>query len=132
MLRCTSAYFNTLLALCAVLLAGCTALSPYSHVTKLDLTLSASDQVNPDLHGRPSPVVIRLLELKHPVAFENADFSVSLSEPKNYWRKTWLSVKNSNYGLASVFRTNSVLRRAAAMWASWRLIATCHTPSGAT
>lgn len=74
MLRCTSAYFNTLLALCAVLLAGCTVLSPYSHVTKLDLTLSASDQVNPDLHGRPSPVVIRLLELKHPVAFENADF----------------------------------------------------------
>ncbi|BCX71247.1 type VI secretion system lipoprotein TssJ [Pseudomonas izuensis] len=43
-------------------------------MTKLNLKLTASDQLNPDLHGRPSPIVVRLLELKHPVAFENADF----------------------------------------------------------
>jgi type VI secretion system protein VasD len=61
-------------ALCALLLSACSALSPYSSVTKLDLRLSGDDQLNPDLHGRPSPVVLRLLELKHPVAFENADF----------------------------------------------------------
>ena len=30
--------------------------------------------MNPDLNGRPSPIVIRLIELKHPVAFESADF----------------------------------------------------------
>ncbi|MEE1924025.1 type VI secretion system lipoprotein TssJ [Pseudomonas sp. 148P] len=67
-------YLIPLLALGSLLLGGCSALSPYSSVTKLDLTLSAAADLNPDLHGRPSPVVLRLLELKHPVAFENADF----------------------------------------------------------
>lgn len=57
-----------------VLLAGCSTLSPYSQVTKLNLKLTASDYLNPDLNGRPSPIVVRLFELKHPVAFENADF----------------------------------------------------------
>ncbi|WP_419712598.1 type VI secretion system lipoprotein TssJ [Pseudomonas sp. NFX224] len=57
-----------------VFLSGCSALSPYSSVTKLNLRLTAGDQLNPDIHGRPSPIVVRLLELKHPVAFENADF----------------------------------------------------------
>lgn len=65
-------FFSLLTAL--VLLAGCSTLSPYSKVTKLNLKLTASDQLNPDLNGRPSPVVVRLFELKHPVAFENADF----------------------------------------------------------
>lgn len=62
-----------------ILIAGCSSLSPYSSVTKLNLKLTASDQLNPDLNGRPSPVVVRLFELKHPVAFESADF-VSLYE----------------------------------------------------
>lgn len=75
MLRRSTALFNTLTALTAViLLAGCSTLSPYSHITKLNLKLTASDQLNPDLNGRPSPIVVRLFELKHPVAFENADF----------------------------------------------------------
>ncbi len=75
MSRRSTAFFNMLAALTAlVVLAGCSTLSPYSHVTKLNLKLTASDQVNPDLNGRPSPVVVRLFELKHPVAFENADF----------------------------------------------------------
>ena len=43
-------------------LAGCSAVSPFSTLTKLDVTLTAADQVNPDLHGRPSPVVVHLLE----------------------------------------------------------------------
>lgn len=62
------------LACTPLLLAGCSALSPYSSLTKLDLTLAASDRLNPDLHGRPSPIVVRLFELRHPVAFETADF----------------------------------------------------------
>ena len=72
------------LALCAALLslAGCAALSPYSTLTKLDLSLAGSDQLNPDLHGRPSPIVLRLIELKHPVAFENADFFSLYQRPK--------------------------------------------------
>ncbi|NUT75841.1 type VI secretion system lipoprotein TssJ [Pseudomonas sp. C1C7] len=65
--------FFSLLAV-LVLIAGCSTFSPYSRVTKLNLKLTASDQLNPDLNGRPSPIVVRLYELKHPVAFENADF----------------------------------------------------------
>ncbi|RON03961.1 type VI secretion system lipoprotein TssJ [Pseudomonas brassicacearum] len=75
MSRCKAVIINMLTAFTAlVLLAGCSSISPYSTVTKLNLKLTASDQVNPDLNGRPSPIVVRLIELKHPVAFENADF----------------------------------------------------------
>ncbi len=63
-------------------LSGCSALSPHSGLTKLDLNLAASDGLNPDLHGRPSPIVLRLLELRHPVAFENADFFGLYQRPK--------------------------------------------------
>jgi type VI secretion system protein VasD len=75
MSRCSTLLLKTLAALTALaLLAGCSTLSPYSTMTKLNLKLTASDQLNPDLNGRPSPIVVRLIELKHPVAFENADF----------------------------------------------------------
>lgn len=65
-----------------LMLSGCTALSPYSSMTKLELSLAASEDLNPDLHGRPSPIVLRLMELKHPVAFENADFFSLYERPK--------------------------------------------------
>ncbi|MBX8540205.1 type VI secretion system lipoprotein TssJ [Pseudomonas cichorii] len=55
-------------------LSSCSALSPYSTQTRLSLQLTASDGLNPDINGRSSPIVLRLLELKHPVAFENMDF----------------------------------------------------------
>ncbi|MBV6825304.1 type VI secretion system lipoprotein TssJ [Pseudomonas sp. PD9R] len=75
MLRCSTVFYKTLTTVIALTsLAGCSSLSPYSSVTKLNLKLVASDQLNPDLQGRPSPIVVRLFELKHPVAFENADF----------------------------------------------------------
>ncbi|SDR91869.1 MULTISPECIES: type VI secretion system lipoprotein TssJ [Pseudomonas] len=75
MSRRSTAFFQTLTALTLlVLLAGCSSLSPYSKVTKINLKLTGSDQLNPDLNGRPSPIVVRLFELKHPVTFENADF----------------------------------------------------------
>lgn len=55
-------------------LAGCSALSPYSTQTRLDITLRADHQLNPDLNGRPSPVVLKLLELRRPVTFQSMDF----------------------------------------------------------
>lgn len=68
-------YLNALILFTLLLLSSaCSSLSPYSRLTKLDLELSASDQLNPDRDGRPSPVVVRLFELRHPAAFENADF----------------------------------------------------------
>lgn len=75
MSRCSTIFFKMLTAFVALaLLAGCSTLSPYSHVTKVNLKLTGSHQLNPDLNGRPSPIVVRLFELKHPVTFENADF----------------------------------------------------------
>lgn len=76
-------------ALC--LLAGCSSLSPFSTLTKLDLTLIAGDEVNPDLHGRPSPVVVQLLELRHPVAFEDADFFSLYDRAEQTLSKDWVS-----------------------------------------
>lgn len=72
------------LAMLAMLLvlSGCSALSPFSDLTKLDLALQGSDRLNPDLNGRPSPIVLRLLELKHPIAFDNADFFSLYQRPK--------------------------------------------------
>lgn len=63
-------------------LVGCAALSPYSTQTRLELQLAASDQLNPDINGRPSPVVLRLLELKNPVLFETVDFFSLYSQAK--------------------------------------------------
>lgn len=55
-------------------LASCSAISPYSTQTRLELTLTGNDLLNPDINGRPSPVVVRLLELRNPVGFETQDF----------------------------------------------------------
>jgi len=73
------------------LLAGCSAVSPLSTLTKLDLVLTASDQVNPDVHGRPSPVVLQLIELRHGVAFENADFFSLYDHAEQVLPKDWVS-----------------------------------------
>lgn len=73
------------------LLGGCSSLSPFSTLTKLDLTLAASEEVNPDLHGRPSPVVVQLFELKHPVAFEHADFFTLYGHAEQALPKDWVS-----------------------------------------
>ncbi|WP_372339924.1 type VI secretion system lipoprotein TssJ [Pseudomonas sp. P7548] len=73
------------------LLVGCSSVSPLSTVTKLELVLTASEQLNPDLHGRPSPVVVQLLELTHPVAFEHADFFSLYGRGERALSKDWVS-----------------------------------------
>ncbi len=47
--------------------------------TTLEAKVVASAEVNPDSRKRPSPVVVRVFELKSPTLFEQADF-VSLFE----------------------------------------------------
>lgn len=42
--------------------------------TKIKVNISVIDSVNPDINGRPSPVVVRLYELKNIGKFEEADF----------------------------------------------------------
>jgi type VI secretion system VasD/TssJ family lipoprotein len=64
---------------------------------QINLKLTASDQLNPDLNGRPSPIVVRLFELKHPVTFENADFfSLYERAKESLATRTWWPAKNSN------------------------------------
>jgi type VI secretion system protein VasD len=76
-----------------MLLAGCSALSPFSSLTKLDLTLVAGERLNPDLHGRPSPVVVRLIALSHPVAFENSDFFSLYERAEQVLPKDWVNAE---------------------------------------
>lgn len=59
--------------------AGCTSLnSKVGGVLKLDtdltLTFLADTSINPDDKNRPSPLIIRLYELKSPQKFERANF----------------------------------------------------------
>lgn len=51
-------------------LAGCGSASP----PLLQGSLKAEPAINPDLNGRPSPVVVRVYELKSLGAFNGADF----------------------------------------------------------
>ncbi|MEH6565390.1 MAG: type VI secretion system lipoprotein TssJ [Halopseudomonas sp.] len=65
-----------------VMASGCSSLSPYSDMTKVDLSLRGGDRLNPDINDRPSPIVLQLIELKNPVAFEHADFFSLYQRPR--------------------------------------------------
>jgi len=53
-------------------LSGCQMF--ISDLTKVDLRFVAGGDINPDDSGRPSPLVVRLFELKSIAGFENAKF----------------------------------------------------------
>jgi type VI secretion system protein VasD len=63
----------------ALLLAGCAKPPPPPKPKILTIELQAAPNLNPNVNGRPSPVVVRLYELKSAAQFQNADF-VSLFE----------------------------------------------------
>ncbi len=56
----------------AVAMAGCASAPPKP--AAVTLTLQASADVNPDSTGRPSPVVVRIYQLKGDAAFSAAEF----------------------------------------------------------
>jgi type VI secretion system protein VasD len=66
-------------AAAALLIAGCAkppkAPPPPPPPTSVSASLQAHAGVNPDLRSRPSPIVIRVYELKSTAAFEAADFA---------------------------------------------------------
>jgi type VI secretion system protein VasD len=51
-----------------------TIAAPPEVKTKFAMTLAASADSNPDATGRPSPVVVRVFQLKTDAAFKGADF----------------------------------------------------------
>lgn len=69
--------------LAAIVLSGCSWMNPYSNITKINIRLNGSDYLNPDLRGRPSPIVIRVYELKNAVNFINADFFSLYNDAKS-------------------------------------------------
>ena len=60
------------LILALVLSAGCAEAPPKP--TVVQASLNASESLNPDIRGRASPVVVRILELKSLAAFQRGDF----------------------------------------------------------
>jgi type VI secretion system protein VasD len=63
------------LALAASLgVASCVKVKPSAAAAKAKVALSASADINPDASGKPSPVVVRVYQLKGDAAFAGADF----------------------------------------------------------
>lgn len=62
-------FAGLLLALGAVLAVGCGSSPPL-----LKGAITVDSNVNPDRAGRPSPIVVRIYELKAVAAFNGADF----------------------------------------------------------
>src|SRR6056297_1416255 len=63
----------SILALMLIFLAGC-ARDKQPDPTTVNLLLTASPASNPDRNNRPSPVLVRVYELRSAGAFETADF----------------------------------------------------------
>ena len=78
-----------LLVVAAVMLNGCTWLM--SDVTKVDMRMITGGDVNPDDSGRPSPVVVRLIELKSASTFQSADFFALYNDEKQTLGPDWVS-----------------------------------------
>lgn len=61
--------------ICSVWLGACASGDPkQKEPVRLELTVNAQPGVNPDDHGRPEPIVVRVYELKNDSAFMAADF----------------------------------------------------------
>jgi len=65
----------------AALLASCFGGKPVAppaapppSASRLKATIDVADSVNPDARGRPSPIVVKVYELKAPTTFNGADF----------------------------------------------------------
>lgn len=64
---------------CAMLLSACTTLfgdgaPPNKEQTQLEFQVEASSLINPDDSSRPSPVLVRIYELRNETLFQDADF----------------------------------------------------------
>jgi type VI secretion system protein VasD len=55
-------------------LAACMRAAPKPTVDKVVVTVVASGDINPDSAGRPSPLVLRIYQLKSEAKFGDADF----------------------------------------------------------
>lgn len=63
-------------------MAACMTPPPPPPPTRVQLTLQASPDANPDSAGRPSPVVVRVYELASSSTFEIGDFFQLFEQPE--------------------------------------------------
>ncbi len=60
---------------------------------RVDITIQTSNDLNPDRVGRPSPIVIRLYQLKVDTAFNNANFFALYDSDKDVLGDDLVSVE---------------------------------------
>ncbi len=65
---------SILIAACGVMLATIACASSPPKPARTRLTVAATADTNPDANGRPSPVVVRVYQLKADTAFNAAEF----------------------------------------------------------
>ncbi len=75
-----------------------------SDKTKLDLTIVVDPDINPDQHGRPSPVVVRLYSLVSPSIFENTDFVSLYYNDKQVLGADFLRMEEKDFRPSEVFK----------------------------
>ena len=67
-----------ILAVAIMALLGACAGAPKRE--KLDMQVSATADVNPDMQGRPSPIILHIMELSSTEQFDGLDY-MSLTQP---------------------------------------------------
>lgn len=55
-------------------LAACSSLAPEVPTTALTVSITADEQINPNEKGLPSPILLRIYELKSATVFQEASF----------------------------------------------------------
>lgn len=70
--------FTGLLAIAIMVLLSACASAPTRE--KLDMQISATVDVNPDMQGRPSPIILHIMELSTAEQFNSLDY-MSLTQP---------------------------------------------------
>ena len=73
------------------LLSACASAPPEPE--KLDMQISAAEDVNPDMQGRPSPVIVHIMELSSTEQFSTLDY-MSLTSSSGTALGTTLLSKN--------------------------------------
>ncbi len=68
------------LCLCCLFLAPC-LLAGGCSTARVELAVAGQPNVNPDYYGRPSPVVVKMYELRHDLTFNQADFRSLFDNP---------------------------------------------------
>jgi len=70
-----------------LMLSGCGITGGTPEPTTLDLAISASKQLNPDIEKRASPIVIRIYQLTQIDTFNNSDFFALYENDQNILAK---------------------------------------------